>query len=300
MVNDTASSILCPQCHSATTLAFISKDYNRGVTDKSFYYYQCSHCGLIFLSPVPAELGNYYTGNYYRVPHTVEELAVRAQPEQYKVEIARDYIQRGKLLDIGASVGAFAYLAKQAGYDAEVIEMDKDCCAFIESKLNIKAYNSSSIDNALSKLENYDIISMWQVIEHVPNPWAILPLLVEHLNPGGILILAAPNPDSLQFRLFKTHWVHLDAPRHVELIPYKLLVQVLKKYGMKPVLQTTADANGAMQNRYGYLSSLANTSTQPAIKTLLKIFGLGLFKLLTPFEKRDMNGCCYTLVFQRE
>ena len=293
------SPILCPQCHSAVTLAFTTWDHNRGFSDESFYYYQCPHCGLLFLSPIPEDLAKYYTNIYYRVPNSLEELAVRAQPEHYKVGIIQNYMPSGKLLDIGASIGAFAYLAKQAGYEAEVIEMDKDCCEFIQGKLDIKAFNSSSIENAISKLGNYDIISMWHVIEHISNLWEVLPLLVEHLTSGGILILAAPNPNSIQFQLFKGHWAHVDAPRHLELIPAPLLVQVLKNYGMKLVLQTTADGGSFDFNRFGCIQSLNNFSNQPIIKKMLRFLGRGVFKLLKPFEKRTMNGCCYTLVLQK-
>jgi len=294
------SPIFCPQCNSAVSLAFIAKDYNRGVSNKTFDYYKCPHCGLLFLSPIPEDLAKYYTGIYYRVPNNVEELAARARPELYKVGIIQNYIPKGKLLDIGASVGAFAYLAKQAGYDAEVIEMDKDCCVFIEDKLNIKAFSSSSIDNAITKLGTYDIISMWQVIEHVPNPWKILPLLVQHLTPGGILILAAPNPDASQFRTFKAHWAHVDAPRHIELIPARLLVEFLKNYGMKPVLQTTMDGGSTAHTRFGYIYSFGSFSSHPIIKIMLKYFGWGVFQLLNPFERWNRNRCCYTLVFQKE
>ncbi len=291
--------ILCPQCHSAASLAFTTKDYNRRITDETFSYYQCPNCGLIFQWPIVADLGKFYTDLYYRVPKTVEELLPRTAPEQYKVDMIKKYKSGGKLLDIGPSIGLFVYLAKQAGYDTEVIEMDKACCEFIESQLKIKAYNSSDIETALSQLGTYDIISMWQVIEHVPNPWELLPLLVEHLNPGGILILAAPNPNSLQFRLFKSHWVHVDAPRHVELIPYELLSKVVQSYGSKLLLQTTSDDASWIHNRYGFLYSMAGFSTNSRIRTLLKILGFGLYKLLSPIENRDMNGCCYTLFFQK-
>src|SRR4051812_7000026 len=117
-----------------SSIAFIAKDYNRGISNESFNYYKCPNCNLLFQSPIPEDLARYYTDIYYRVPNSVEELAARARPEQYKIEMIQNYILKGKLLDIGASVGAFAYLAKQAGYEAEVIEMDKDCCAFIEGK----------------------------------------------------------------------------------------------------------------------------------------------------------------------
>jgi len=120
-------------------------------------------------------------------------------------------------------VGSFAYLAQEADYKTEVIEMDKTCCDFIEGVLGIKAINSADIVASLKDRGQYDVIALWQVLEHFPDPWTVLPVLAQHLAPDGILVIATPNPDAFQFRLLRSLWTHIDAPRHVELIPITLL-----------------------------------------------------------------------------
>jgi hypothetical protein len=77
----------CPQCKHDTRLYFRTKDFNRKITQDIFQYYRCPSCSLIFLSPIPDNLGKYYPNNYYSVPSSINELAKAAEFERYKIDI---------------------------------------------------------------------------------------------------------------------------------------------------------------------------------------------------------------------
>jgi len=311
----------CPQCQQQSPLQFQAHDINQRSSAEIFNYYRCPNCGLLFLRPIPPDLSRYYSRDYYSVPPSLETLVASAQSQGPRMETVQRFVPSGRLLEIGSSYGGFAYLAKQSGYEVDVIEMDADCCHFLNTVAGIRAINSSHPSEALTSLGRYDAVVMWQVIEHLPDPWSVLAAIAGHLTPGGILALAAPNPKSLQFRLFGRRWAHLDAPRHLQLIPIPLLLERAKHLGLKPLLVTTNDRESIKTNIYGWKKSLMNllgvgVSQQPeaAFEVTIKpslsfrylvtrgILRTGVFFLSTvfsPIEYTGLRGTSYTLVLQK-
>lgn len=290
----------CSQCSSQAALLFKTKDYNRALSPDIFDYYRCRQCKCIFLSKIPPNLGDYYPSNYYEIPTDLEKFVRHARKESYKIDIIRRFKTEGRLLEIGPAFGSFCYLAKDAGFHTEAIEMDASCCNFLKDSLGIEAIQSDCAEIALKSLAPYDVVALWHVIEHLPNPWSTLEAIIQKLNPGGILVVAAPNPDALQFKLFKKHWTHVDAPRHLNLIPIELLCKKVEAEGLKNCFSTTADRGGIGWNRFGWAFSLSNFSKQPLLKKTLHLSGKVISRLIAPIEQRAYRGSAYTLVFQKE
>ncbi len=289
----------CPYCNKNAPVQFHTKDINRKVSKDKFAYHCCKTCALIFLFPIPENLGKYYPDGYYQIPSSLEDLAASATPEQYKVDIIRRFTTKGRLLEIGPSTGAFAYLAKKVGFEVEAIEMDPRCCSFLRDTLQIPTIESSDIGNALEKTASFNVIALWQVIEHLENPWAVLEALISHLEPGGIIVLAAPNPKALQFQLLKRFWTHIDAPRHLELIPMQLLSDFLQQRGLKTLLATTDDHGCRHWNHFGWTFTLTNLTKYCWMKKFLHFMGRAINKILKPIETTEGLGSTYTMVFQK-
>lgn len=289
----------CIYCHTESPLCFRSRDYNRSITRETFDHYRCPKCGLIFISPIPQNLGDYYPDQYYYIPETVDFLEANSAPEQYKIEIIQRYVKQGRLLEIGPSMGCFTYLAKRAGFEAEAIEMDARCSAFLNDVAGIPTVNSSDTCAALKTLKPFDVIALWHVIEHLPDPWETLEAISQRLNPGGILVLAAPNPDAFQFHILGRYWPHVDAPRHVMLIPSQVLVEKMAALGMKVELVTTTDEGGLGWNVFGWEFFFGNLSKRPRIKRVLRKLGRMAASILAPIEKMEGKGSAYTMVFRK-
>lgn len=291
--------ILCPYCITESGHYFRSRDYNRRVSQETFNHYLCPQCGLVFISPVPQNLGNYYPQEYYFIPESVDFLENNVENEKYKIEIIQRYIKQGRLLEIGPSLGSFAYLAKKSGFETETIEMDARCSAFLNDRAGIPTVNSSDTCAALKTLKPFDVIAMWHVLEHLANPWETLEAISERINFGGILILAAPNPEALQFRILGRYWPHVDAPRHLMLIPTQLLIDKMARMGMTVELMTTTDEGGLGWNFFGWEYFFSNLCKYPKIKMLLRKFGRIVARLVGPIEKKDGKGSAYTMVFRK-
>jgi 2-polyprenyl-3-methyl-5-hydroxy-6-metoxy-1,4-benzoquinol methylase len=290
----------CPLCKQDSRLHFRTRDLNREITREIFNYYRCSSCNLIFLSPIPVDLGKYYPNSYYPIPSSISELTKSAEAERYKIDIVRQFASSGRLLEIGPAYGAFIYLAKKAGFDAEAIEMDPKCCRFISETIGAKSIQSNDPSEALKNVENYNVIALWHVIEHLPDPWKTFEAISNKLQPGGILVIAAPNPDAFQFRVLGRYWPNVDAPRHLKLITLSLLTKQMLSLGLRPIWSSTTDNGTLGWNIFGWVHFFTNITNLRYIKTGLAIIGRITSIILGPIERLKGLGSAYTVVFQKE
>lgn len=292
-------SLPCSACCGSMRHAFRIGDINRNISDETFFYYRCSGCGLISLANVPEDLGRYYPAGYALIPKSGAAIEAGLRHEQYKIDLVKRYTSKGRLVEIGPSWGAFCMLASRAGFSVQAIEMNRECCEFINERLELQALHSRDEIATLRELPSPDVIVMWHVIEHLRDPWALIEQAVEKLAPGGILVLATPNPAATQFRLFGRFWTHVDAPRHVHLIPIALMRQKLAGFGLQELLMTTRDEGSLGWNDFGWSFSLAGFVPGIWPKRILRMAGRVLARLAAPFESREGTGSAYTAIFRK-
>ncbi len=296
----------CPLCKHESSLYFQSKDYNRNITQDTFNHYRCPLCKLIFIAPIPFCLGDYYPEAYHSIPTDIECLELASINEQYKIEIVKRYINNGRLLEIGPSYGSFTYLAKKNGFEVEAIEMSASCCKFLNEVVGIRAINSIDPVHTMQYLGSYDVITLWHVIEHLPSAWIVLETICKKIKPDGILIIASVNPESFQFRILGRHWLHLDAPRHVMLIPMTLLTNKIESLGLKLEMLTMTDKGSLTCNEAGwkiFSRKLANRVSNKVLRSmscfLMKLIENIVIFLVAPIERKGTRGSAYTMVFRK-
>ena len=289
----------CPHCGGDTESAFTTGDINRRVDDSVFTYWRCRGCGLIFLRDPPSDLARYYPDDYYAIARSLEELTAWSRSERYKLDIVSRFRRSGHLVEIGPASGAFAYLAKVGGYDVTAIEMDSRCCEYLASELRINVIQSAEEAKALETVQPADVIAMWHVIEHLSDPWRMLEVAAGKLKPGGILVLAAPNPEAWQFGLFRDRWTHVDAPRHLWLIPAKVVAQRGEALGLTLRLQTTRDQGSLYWNRFGWERSFSNMCTSHVTRKLALLAGRVAAAAASIVESREGRGSAYTMVLEK-
>ena len=299
--------INCSLCQVEAIFLFDAKGLNRKISDETFSYYQCPKCQLVFLPQVPENLGDYYS-EYYQFP-TVEKIAQTAARERFKIKMVQQFKTTGKLLEIGPSIGVFCYQAKQAGFEVDAIEMSTDCCEFLSKEIGINAVNSENPAEAIKNTKAHDVITLWHNIEHLPDPWSCLDQVAKNLKQGGILVIATPNPDSFGFRVLGPKWLHVDAPRHLNLIPIKVLKNFLKPLGLEPSLVTSNDKGAKYWNRVSWQSCLMKYFCKKDESIFQKprwvrlswaILGYVLSLPFALIERNNLNGSAYTVIFRKE
>jgi 2-polyprenyl-3-methyl-5-hydroxy-6-metoxy-1,4-benzoquinol methylase len=290
---------VCSACGGTVAPLLATPDRNREASSVVFHYTRCGRCGLVSLANLPHDLRPYYDNEYHALPGSEIEIERGIEHERYKIELVRRHAAGGRLLEIGPSWGAFCLLAKRAGFEVEAIEMDPRCCEFLTATIGVRAIRSVDDAAAIAQAFVPDVIALWHVIEHTRDPWTLLARAAERLAPGGAIVVATPNPSAFQFRVLGRLWVHVDAPRHLHLIPAAVLREKMRALGMQEELCSTRDAGSLRWNAFGWSWSFANLVSQTAIKRALRLCGRVLAWLLAPIEGREGAGSAYTSVFRK-
>jgi 2-polyprenyl-3-methyl-5-hydroxy-6-metoxy-1,4-benzoquinol methylase len=290
----------CPHCQANAAHAFQTKDNNRQISSAVFDYYHCTACGLWFLCPIPKDLSRYYPKDYYTIHATLDELAGALSGVRYKIEILRAFAKSGRLLEIGPACGDFALQAKQAGFEVDTIEMDPRCCEFLVKQVGVRATCTADTLGALREAGPYDVIAMWHVIEHLTDALETLAAASARLKPGGVLVIAAPNPEAFQFRILRGWWTHVDAPRHVVLIPLSLLCKHAGQRGLETVLATTDDEGARGWNQFGWERSLGNIVSGNRLRRWMQSMGRFLTRMAMRWDRQEGRGSTYTVVFRKK
>ncbi len=288
----------CPRCKKVSGLAFKTQDVNRKVTHDNFFYRICPDCNLIFLSNIPLDLDAYYGEEYYCFP-SLEKIKSVAAKESYQLAMVTAFVKSGRLLEVGPGSGVFAFQAKTAGFEVEVIEREAKGCRFLSDKLGVKAIQSNLPHAALETERKYDVVALWHVIEHLPFAWEFISKAAVKLNERGVLLIATPNPSALQFRLQGASWPHVDAPRHLSLIPLELLIKHLDPFGLKPVLISFSDKGARSWNRFGWQRYLMNRFSGSLMQKFAFCLGYLISLPMSVFEGKKARSSAYTVVFQK-
>jgi hypothetical protein len=288
----------CANCHQSMTPHLKACDQNRKVSHELFNYGRCAQCGLISLQNVPADLGRYYAGDYFKLPSS-ERLKQMARQQNSKMAAITPYASGKRLLEIGPGVGMFAQRAVLDGYEVEVIERDPACCQYLSDQLGVKAHQSDRPEKTIKSLPQHDVIALWHVIEHIKNPFELLEAAAANLRSGGVLVLGTPNPDAYQFKLMQSAWPHLDAPRHVHLIPANVLIEKCRTNGLALCRLTTDDADARSWSRFGWQRLLMNRLPGKAGTALGFGLGAALSVLFSPVERAQFAGSAYTLTMRK-
>jgi SAM-dependent methyltransferase len=252
----------------------------------------------------PADLGSYYAADYYHFGPDGEPAWKSDEPQRraasYRVDLLRTHTEPGRLIEIGAGTGAFASAAKSAGFQVSAIEMSERCCRYLSEREGIDAICSDRPLEAIASLPPARVVALWHVLEHLPNPAEVLARVAEKVEPGGVLALAVPNPRSLQFRLLRTRWVHLDAPRHLCLMPPAALIGRGGELGMRSVELRTNDPDGLECNFFGWVGALRRHPAIGSTPDLVSHCARAIERMLAPLERTGDRGSAVTILMRKE
>ena len=137
--------------------------------------------------------------------------------------------QGGRLLDVGCGDGSFLDLARTCGWDVCGLDPDPEAVANA-TKRNLTVLEGD-IEYFSDHTEQFDVITLNHVIEHVHDPIKVLKICFALLKPGGQIWLETPNVDSFGRMFFKKNWRGLEAPRHLVLFNQRSLAEILISAG---------------------------------------------------------------------
>jgi 2-polyprenyl-3-methyl-5-hydroxy-6-metoxy-1,4-benzoquinol methylase len=290
-------SVSCRFCGRPAEIEFEATDRNVLLGPERFRYARCRNCGTLSLVDVPADLRRYYPPQHYGLMKASERERLPVAEGQ-KVALIGRRVQPGRLIEIGTGTGAFAYAARRAGFEVTGIELDPHACRHLRTTIGVEAIESDDPAAALSQLPPARAIAMWHVLEHLADPGAVLDAAARRLEPGGVLALSTPNPQSLQLRLLGSRWTHVDAPRHLVLVPLATLTRRAAAAGLHCLQVTTSDRTGRQCNWQGWERAMLGPRAGDAPK-LAVAASLGMLLAMRPIEEAGLRGTTYTAVFAK-
>ncbi|MEP3837404.1 MAG: class I SAM-dependent methyltransferase [Algibacter sp.] len=197
------------------------KDYS--VSGEVFELIQNSEYGFLETTPQPSSntLSDYYESEDY-ISHTDSKRnlfekayhLVRSFSLKKKLNLINSFAsEEKKLLDIGCGTGDFLQIAQQNNWVVSGIEPNPQARGIANRKTNGSVFN---LDQLLKfNTNSFDVITLWHVLEHLPNLEEQIATFKKLLKPKGTLIIAVPNYKSYDAQYYKAFWAAYDVPRHL-------------------------------------------------------------------------------------
>jgi 2-polyprenyl-3-methyl-5-hydroxy-6-metoxy-1,4-benzoquinol methylase/transcription elongation factor Elf1 len=233
-------SIECPVCHSQKISFFTEKN--------TYKLYSCNSCKLLFLYPLPTTLDTVYDASYFSgaeggfgyTDYDADKEPMIPVFGKY-LDIIETYIPRisknstndpdkeRKLLDVGAATGFFMAMAEKRGWKTIGVEFS-DFAVQQGKKKGLDLYTGDIHLQALQP-ESFDVITLFDVVEHMLYPEKDLARAYELLKPGGIIVVNTPNAQSLFAKTMGKRWHLIVPPEHVHYFSPENLSVLVERVG---------------------------------------------------------------------
>lgn len=212
----------CLLCNSyRRTLVVEAPDHLATGSPRWFAVVQCDDCGLYYTSPRPSpqSIAQFYPAVYWprRAPGPLEK---PVRPPAIWRRWRRGGRRKlplhgaGRLLDFGCGGGRFLERMHRLGWKVTGLDISPAAVQRVRHQLGLPAL-VGSLPHPDLQPASFDTITMWHSLEHVHDPREVLRQAYFLLAPGGQLIVAVPNIESLAFHWFRRAWYGLDLPRHL-------------------------------------------------------------------------------------
>jgi SAM-dependent methyltransferase len=230
-------SIICPLCGPQSGKAILSKA-------SSFQIYACPKCRLGQTVPYPEESNGqeYYTNSD---EHFANQYANgRIQWHKYMgslLDHAKPYVSSGSILDIGTGIGFMLEVAKERGFNETTgIEPSPAAGRYSREKLGLNIIQGHFPSPALHG-QQFNLITLSHVLEHVPEPLVFLQAIKEYLKPGGVAVITAPAYNGLIVRVIQHRWYGFQPTQHIWQLTPKIVANMCKTAGLE-VLKVSSES----------------------------------------------------------
>lgn len=231
--NDPLKSYPCPLCCGTSA--------ERLYTLKGFRIVSCNECGMVYVNPrIPNDrLYDIYTNSYFHSQsegYEDYELTAHLRKKTFGRWLEKIVpllkIRQDAALDIGCAAGYFLELLEQNGWDAEGVELDKEMLVVVRGK------GFTVHDTPLERLalkRKYGLVTLFDVLEHLPDPHEGMERLYSLLADNGSVALVTPDFGSTQHRLFRSRWFQLKPREHILCFTLGTLTKLAEQHGFAVV-----------------------------------------------------------------
>ncbi len=231
----------CPSCKSVDIEeVFQVTDYT--VSHENYGIFHCKSCGFRFTQNIPdsENIGKYYKAESY-ISHTDSHKGLINKLYHFArtIMLSKKYHSiknvtgktTGKLLDIGAGTGYFDDYMHQKGFSVTGVEVDEDARRMAKENFGLEFHSMDFVYQLSDK--QFDVITMWHVLEHVHDLDGYMKQISKTLNDDGTVVFALPNYTSFDGHHYKNIWAGYDVPRHLWHFSPDFFKKFTDKYGFE-------------------------------------------------------------------
>jgi len=214
-------------------------------TKSGFELVRCTGCGLVYVRnpPTRGELERQYSfaSGYHTVFRSGDSAESRAHAERAAefLRIVRRHGGQGRILDVGCSVGFFLERARADGWTTSGVEISNDTAELARRRgLDVV---TGTLEQAAFPPASFDVVTMWDVLEHLKDPVATVATAASVLREEGLLALSTPNIDGIFPRLsyraagWTGRWPHPEPPSHLFQFSKETIARLLSRSELEPV-----------------------------------------------------------------
>ncbi|UQZ89198.1 hypothetical protein C4J81_08300 [Deltaproteobacteria bacterium Smac51] len=252
----------CPVCDEPPAQGLFVKD--------GFRHVRCHKCGLIYVSLILREdvIDQYWREEmaWVGVLNSTPQQELDRLKYQYGLDLVSGRLTGRRVLDIGSGPGGFVRLAEEQGWQATALELNQES----SKKLAAEGYQVIVKHLEVTDLpsESYDLICLWEVLEHLPAPRMMLAEARRLLAPGGLFLILVPNVNSLVTRLLHEKSNTFGGHSHLNHFGPESLADLIGRAGLKVVeMETVITELGTINNYLSFEDPYKGTAG-PVIPTL--------------------------------
>ncbi|MCI0586182.1 MAG: class I SAM-dependent methyltransferase [Planctomycetes bacterium] len=207
---------------------------------------RCADCSLVYTTPHPdpEALRALYGESYWRSPAAAERGYtdyLRDEPHylrtyRRRLRLVRRHAPRpGRALDVGCAAGYFLRVLAEAGWEVHGVEVSPFVARFARERHGLDSIRVGSLEEAGFPPASFDLVTFWDVVEHLPDPRSALRAARGLVRPTGLLLLETQNVRSLAARLLGRRWQHFKQPEHLYHFDPDTIARLLAEAGFEVV-----------------------------------------------------------------
>lgn len=252
---DSGRAKVCSVCGSDRITKFLSAPDRFHLRREVYRLLRCSSCSCVRLDcpPKPQEMYLHYDTEYHAAIASGGEKSADSRWLGHRRKIAR-YKSGGTILDIGCSSGGFLGTMKSGSWKLYGIEMEASTADRARLATGAEVFVGNAVDAPFAA-QSFDVITCFDVLEHVYDPPEFLTRVQKWLKPGGIFFVMLPNIDSWEARMFGSFWYGLELPRHLTHFSPKSLRHLMTRLGFRELALRTVTSYA--ERSLGYICSAA-------------------------------------------
>lgn len=208
---------VCPFCKNPKAEVLLK--------NKKYTLVSCTNCSLAYLTPMPTsgQIKKIYQQDYFK---NDKDLAggygdyrgmekVLKKESQRRIKFIKTFTNKNKLLDLGCGLGTFLKVARETGFIVSGNDISSHAQKVVKDGLKIPFYQGEVSKANLPK-ESFDIVTAWDVFEHILQVNETFQSVARSIKPGGFLFLTTPNIKSWDSQILGKHWYgYKKIPEHL-------------------------------------------------------------------------------------